>query len=556
VVVEQVEQMARVTEQLLQPGQPYEVVEEEVLGEKLPVFRNRPRSLREVLAAATSHGDRDCMVFSDGRRISHRQLERQVASVAAGLRDRYGIGPGDRVAICAANCPEWILTFWAVASLDAVVVAMNGWWTASELRNALDHTEPALLVVDEKRRQRLDDEPGVPTLLIERDFAALLGVEEVALPDVPIDEDDPVMLLFTSGTTGRPKAATLSHRGVIGYHLTGSFLAARGAALAGRPAAGGPPVTRLAVFPLFHVSGLMLMLGSVFGGGPTVWPLGRFDPARVIELTRRERIGAWTGTSTHMLRLLDHPDIETLDPLQIVQVGVGGSATTPGLVRRTEQRFPHLTGTFSSGYGSTESGGLVSWAPNWMLRAAPDCVGPPLPTIAVRITDDAGNEVPDGVEGNIEARSPIVMLGYWGHDEANAETFAPGRWLRIGDFGRLENGLLYLAARRRDLILRGGENIYPFEIENRLDEHPDVMDAAVFGVDHEILGQEVKAVVVVRADATVTAEELREFCRERLAAYKVPAQVELRTEALPRTATGKVMKHVLAGQESNMFVEE
>jgi len=551
-----VSEFKQATAALVAPGQHYEVVDDEVLGQRLPVFVNRPRSLRDILVDATEHGDRDAYVFDDGRRISFVEIERQAAAVAAALRDRHGIGPGDRIAICAANSPEWIQLFWAVASLDAVLVAMNGWWTGGEMRNALELAEPALLLMDEKRLARLDGDPGVPVLVIERDFASLLEDEDAVLPDTPIAEDDPFMLIFTSGTTGRPKAAVLSHRTVIGYLMLQGFIAARGMHLAGRTPPPGPPTVRLTPFPLFHVSGLGTVVSTLLQGGTTVWPLGRFDPEKAIELTMKENIGSWGGATTHVMRLLESPAIEQLDVRQIVQVGVGGSATPPELVRRTEARFPHLVGTFSTGYGSTETGGLVSWAPNWMLREAVDCVGPALPTVEIRITDDYGEVLPDGEEGNIEARSSIVMLGYWRNDEANRDTMRADRWIRTGDFGRIEDELLFIASRRRDLIIRGGENIYPFEIENRIEEHPDVVEVAVLGVDHEVLGQEVSAVVVVRDGAGLTADEVRSWCAEALASYKIPTQVDLRTEPLPRNATGKVMKHVLAGQSDNSFVED
>ena len=393
-----------------------------------------------------------------------------------------------------------------------------------------------------------------PTIVIEQDFKTLLESPDVPLPVSPIKEDDPFMLIFTSGTTGRPKAAVLSHRSVIGYLMLQSFLGLRGLAMSGRTPT--PPPVRLAPYPLFHVSGLSATVSTMMGAGTTVWPLGRFDPESVIELTKREGIRVWNGASTHVLRLLGSPAIDTIDPTQIVQVGVGGSATTPALVRRTEQRFPHLANTVSTGYGSTETGGLVSWAPNWMLQEATDCVGPALPTVSIRITDDDGEPVAEGVEGNVEARSPIVMLGYWDNDAANAETMRPGSWIRTGDFGRHEGGLLYLASRKRDLILRGGENIYPFEIENRIDEHPDVVEVSVIGAEHPVLGQEVKAVIVVREGAALDADQIRAWCAQSLAAYKVPALVELRTAPLPRNATGKVMKHLLADESGNIFVEE
>jgi long-chain acyl-CoA synthetase len=543
------------SEQLTEPGRPFEVVDEDVLGERLPVYRQRSHSLRDALVRGASYGERDCYVFGDGRRIGFEELVQQVASVAAGLRDRHGVRAGDRVAVCAANCPEWLLTLWAAASLDAVLVAMNGWWTGTEMRTAIDLTTPTLLIMDEKRRARLDGDPSVPTVVIERDFAGIAADGTAALPDTPIAEDDPFMLIFTSGTTGRPKAAVLSHRAVVAYLMAQSFAGARGSALAGQTGSSGPPPARLAAYPLFHVSGLSMAVGSVMTGAKSVWPLGRFDPAAVIALTKQEGIAVWGGGTTHVVRLLEHPDIETLDPRQLVSVGVGGSATPPAIIRQSEERFPHLTGTMSSGYGSTETG-LLSFAPNWMLRAAPDCVGPPLPTVVIRITDDLGGALPDGAEGNVEARSSQSMLGYWHNDDANAEAVLPGRWIRTGDFGRLEDGVLFIASRLRDLIIRGGENIYPFEIENRLDQHPDVVEAAVYGVDDAVYGQEVKVVVVLRPGATLTVDEIQAFCAETLASYKVPSVVEVRTDPLPRTATGKVMKQVLSGETENVFVED
>ena len=549
--------MVKAEEVLSAPGQPYEMTEETVLGEHVAVLRRRPRSVRQVLVdGCAAHGEDDCYVFDEGERITFAQLEGLVASVAISLRDRYGIGPGDRVAICAANCPEWLLTFWAVASLNAVVVAMNGWWTGTEMRNAIALTEPSVLLMDEKRRARLEGDVDLPVILAERDFAELLTRPDVALPDPTIAEDDPFMLIFTSGTTGRPKAATLSNRTVIGYVQLQLFIQERSMVMAGVTRGGAPPSVRLSPFPLFHVSGMGTAVSTVMTGAKTVWPLGRFEPSRVVDLTLRENVAFWSGGTTHIARLLDSPDIERVPTSQILGIGVGGSATTPDIMRRIAVRFPHLSMSTSTGYGSTETGGIASWAPNWMLRAVPGCVGPLLPTVTARITDDRGAVLPDGAEGNIEIRSALTMLGYWRNDAANQDTIRPGRWVASGDFGRLDDGILTIASRRRDLIIRGGENIYPFEIEDRLEEHPDVVEAAVFGVDDATHGQTVKAVVVVRPGTVLEPRVLRGFCAETLSSYKVPAEVEIGTAPLPRNATGKVMKHVLAGTSASAFVDE
>jgi len=545
---------------LLAPGAPFEMADEDVLGEPMQVFVQRARSLRQLLAQAGRFGDSDYAVFHDvGRRraLTFADHERRVASVAAALADR-GVGAGDRVAILAANCPEWIITFWATVSLGAVAVACNGWWTRDEIVHALAHTTPALLVADAKRLARLDGaDPGMPVVVIEEDFVDLEGfAPDAALPDIPIDEDQPALLQFTSGTTGRSKAAVLSHRSVVAFVQVVTFLGAAQAASVGLPST-GPSRPRLAVFPMFHISGLQsASITPMATGAGNVWPMGRFDPATVIRLTTEEGIYAWNGTATHVFRLLQDPMIETLDVSLVQNVAIGGSATTPELVRATEERFPHLVDTFTSGYGLTESGGMVSHAGNAMLQANADSVGMAMPTVGVRIVDEDGVEVPDGENGSICVRSPLVMLGYWEDVEATDQAFLPGRWLRTGDYGRLQGGELFLASRLRDLILRGGENIYPIEVEARLEQHPAVAECAVYGVDHETLGQEVKAVVVLVDGASLDLVGARAFCGEKLAEYKLPEYLEVWAGPLPRNAGGKVVKAVLRGEVTQAFFEE
>ena len=545
---------------LLAPGAPFEMADEDVLGEAMQVFVQRARSLRQLLEQAGRFGDSDYAVFHNGgrrRALTFADHERRVASVAAALADR-GVGAGDRVAILAANCPEWIITFWATVSLGAVAVACNGWWTRDEIVHALAHTTPALLVADAKRLARLDGaDPGMPVVVIEEDFVDLEGfAPDAALPDIPIDEDQPALLQFTSGTTGRSKAAVLSHRSVVAFVQVVTFLGAAQAASVGLPST-GPSRPRLAVFPMFHISGLQsASITPMATGAGNVWPMGRFDPATVIRLTTEEGIYAWNGTATHVFRLLQDPMIETLDVSLVQNVAIGGSATTPELVRATEERFPHLVDTFTSGYGLTESGGMVSHAGNAMLQANADSVGMAMPTVGVRIVDEDGVEVPDGENGSICVRSPLVMLGYWEDVEATDQAFLPGRWLRTGDYGRLQGGELFLASRLRDLILRGGENVYPIEVEARLEQHPAVAECAVYGVDHETLGQEVKAVVVLVDGASLDLVGARAFCGEKLAEYKLPEYLEVWAGPLPRNAGGKVVKAVLRGEVTQAFFEE
>lgn len=538
------------TERLLRPGSPFELATESVNGRSMSVFARRPRSLAEVLDRSAGYGDAEYLVYEDGPRITFAEHRRLVAGVAASLRDRFGVGRGDRVALAAANGPAWVLVAGACVELGAVLVALNSWWTADELRAALELSTPCLVVADAPRRARLaahgGRSPAVPVLAAE-EVADGLGDHRAAPSPGPasgaVGEDDPAVVMFTSGTTGRPRAVVLSHRSLVAFVQLSAFIGARQHLLTGAGASARPPV-RLAVFPLFHISGFGTLLTALEFGIKTVWPAGAFDAGRVLALTRDEGITAWNGASTHIVRLLDHPDIGTVDPAQIEQVGVGGSATTPGLRARIEARFPHLVGTLGSGYGMTESGGLVSYATRAMLRAAPDCVGDPLPTVEVRVADAAGRARADGELGTIWVRSPLLLSGLLDGTGVSTPVREDG-WMPTEDYGRVEHGLLFMATRQRDLIIRGGENVYPVEVEDCLDRHPDVAESAVYPLDDAEFGQTVHAAVHLRPGAAATPAELRRHCAEHLAYYKVPATVRLLPEPLPRNATGKPLKHVL-----------
>ncbi len=544
-------------ERLLASGSPFELRRETVLGEPMNVFAARKRTIGELLDGSRDFGDAEHLVFEDGPRITFREHHELVRSVAATLHVRHGVQKGERVAISGANSLGWILVALACARIGAVAVAFNSWWTTSEMLAALELSEPKLLVADAKRRAVLGEHGGALPVFDMESVATELTSEPADTPLPAVDEDDPWALAFTSGTSGKPKAAVLTHRCLIGFLALNNALGARAMTIAGvRPPAVRAPVVRLAVFPLFHISGLSSMITTVALGHKTVWPAGRFDAGRVIALTNQEGITMWGGASTHIVRLMEHPDLPTVDPQQLTSVGIGGSASTPSLIALTEARLPHLVGTFGSGYGMTECGGLATHASNALLRAAADCVGPALPTVELKIVDGSGQSLPDGQVGTICIRSPILMTEYWRNPAANEAAWLPGRWLRTEDYGRLENGLLFLASRQRDLIIRGGENIYPIEVEDCLDGHPDVLESAVFGRDDAEFGQLVHASVVMREGARVTAEDLQRHCADRLAYFKVPATLELRTAPLPRNASGKVLKRLIIEGTEHLAVPD
>jgi acyl-CoA synthetase (AMP-forming)/AMP-acid ligase II len=549
-------------EKLTAPGAPFELTVEPVLGEPMRVFKTRARSLRELLARSAAFGEKEYIVY-EGRRLRYDEHLRGVASLAGAFAERFGIGPGDRVAILAANCPEWALAFWAAASLGAIAVGLNGWWAGDEILYGVRDAEPKLLVGDRKRLARLAGaDPGVPVVEIESGFAPLVGhAPDAALPEHPIAEDDPACILYTSGTTGRPKGAVSSHRAILALIQSNLFNGARGmlaaAAAGAAPAAAPRPPCALVTTPFFHVSGLYtgaVMMLAV--GSKMVLRAGRFDPVDAMRLIQSEQVTSWGPMGTMAYRVVHHPERARFDLSSVVQIGSGGAPMHPDLQTRIRDAFPTARRSLGLGYGLTESGALATVCSGEELLRYPESVGRPLPGVELEIRDAAGRALPEGAEGEIHIRSPLLMLEYWRNPEATKESLLPRRWLRTGDVGRLEDGRLYVNARARDLILRGGENVYPLEIEQRLEAHPEVLEAAVVGVDHEELGQEVKAIVVPQPGRSPTPAGLAAWVAEKLAAFKVPAHFELRAEPLPRNATGKVLKNVLLGEGENPFREE
>lgn len=547
--------------QLTGPGGPFEIVEEEVLGERMSVFAQRKRSLRELLVDSAAHGDAEYLVLGD-RRISYAEHLGLVASTARALAEQYGVRKGDRVAIFAENLPEFVITYWATVSLGGIVAALNGWWTTDEVRYGVELAEPKVIVGDRKRLARVDGiDLGVPIVEIERDAAKLLeDAPGAALPDTPLDEDDPAVILFTSGTTGRPKGAVSSHRGILCFLQTTGLGAVRGMMMAAargvKPEPDPPPTRMLMTAPLFHLSGLYagatLMLGS---GAALVLRTGRFDPLDVLRIIEAERITSWSGLGSMAPRVLNHPEIERFDLSSLRNIGSGGAPTSPTLLERMKQVAPNGMYGRGAGYGLSESVATIAQMSGPEFEDHPTAAGRITPTGTVEIRDEAGKVLPEGQEGEIHFRGPSVMLEYWGNPEATARTILPGRWLATGDIGRFEGEYLFINSRARDMILRAAENIYPVEIEHRLDAHPDVAESAVIGVDHHELGQEVKAICVPRPGKTLDAATLEAWCAEKLARFKVPAHWEFRSEPLPRNPSGKVLKNVLEGGETRFVAE-
>jgi len=553
---------AATREALTGAGAPFEIVTEPVLGHDHAVFAQRPRSLRQIIDAQAAATPDLLFLVSPERQWTYREALADIDATAVLLAERYGVKAGDRIAVVAANHAEYAILMWATVTLGAIVTSLSGWWTTPELAYGIAVATPLLIAGDERRLARLD---GVslgetPVRLLDELLAEAREFAGKAPAPAPITEDSPAVILFTSGTTGRPKGATLSHRNIINFALVSRFNAAiGGAAASGSAVAAGAAATgarrrpahgcTIVSSPMFHISGLVAVFitGAAF---PTtlVFPApGPWDPLTWLELAARHKVTTLSGVPTQFWRLLRHPDIDAYDLSSVFNVGGGGAVFPPELVRAMHARFPEVR--LGNGYGMSETVGLGTQTGGDLLVAIPDAVGPAMPTVEVQVRDEAGAVLPEGETGEIHLRTPSVFLGYWDNPEASAAVFDADRWYRTGDYGRVAGGLLFLESRRRDMILRGGENIYPIEIENRLVEHPDIDDAAVIGIDHPELGQEPKAFVVPRPGAVLSAGDVRAWCGAALAAFKVPVAVEFR-DVLPYSQTGKLLKQQLEQEEA------
>ncbi|MBA3302871.1 MAG: acyl--CoA ligase [Acidimicrobiia bacterium] len=564
--------------QLTGPGGMFEIVWEPVGGIEMRVYKDRLGSLRQVAEIGAAQGDGEDFIVYGDQRYGFATFLTLANSVGAELVSRHSIGRGDRVAVLSANNPEWCMAFWGTVDLGAVLVGLNGWWKADEIVYGLQDSGSRVLVADRGRFERIADRLGeLPDLeavyLVDADpadypdssgvllrrFNELLGSPSPTLPDGPIDEDDPAVIFYTSGTTGKPKGAISTHRSMIANLQNTVYNAVAGAMLGGTGVlsadGSGPQNAGLLTSPLFHVSGCHsgLVVGYMVGM-KLVIPVGRFRPEEAMRLIQAEHVTVWATVPTMVWRVVEHPDRHDFDLSSIATVAYGGSPTAGELQRRVQETFPKVS-VLGNAYGLTESSSVATVINGQDFLDRPDSVGRPMPVVELRIVGPDGADVPAGGTGEVWIKGPIIMPGYWGKPEATAETVTDG-WLHSGDIGCVDDeGFLFITDRAKDMIIRGGENIYCVEIENRLVEHPAVADAAVIGIPHPTLGEEVKAVVQVEPGQSLDEGEIRTWVAVTLADFKVPKEVVLTDEKLPRNASGKLLKNVLRGKGEVSFAE-
>jgi len=534
-------QVARVQAALRAPGSPFET-EATPHG---PRYRQGPRTLREFLESTRAHGER-VFLSTDSGDWTFAAHWSAAAALARHFLDGCGLRPGDRVVVAMRNLPEWQIAFWAAQLAGLTAVPLNAWWESEELTEALDDCAPGVIVADPERAGRTAGwaaRHGVPLLTAGTDeFTALLSGDGEA-PEVPVRPEDHATILYTSGTTGRPKGVVADHAAWCAAAISPRFFAATSVLCAGGDPAAQPPQTALMTFPFFHVAAFTTMFPLMASGGTAVL-MRKWDAAAALRLIAEHRVTTYVGVPSTALGLLDAADAGAEQLPTLRMINTGGAAAPPGLSRRIAERFAGRVEA-RNGYGLTETCGGVIANVGARYRERPDSIGRPSPGVELRIAGPAGEPLPDGEVGELWLRGQPVFRGYRNNPEATAAAFADGGWFRTGDLARLLDGEVYVVDRIKDLVIRGGENVYCVEVEGVLTAHPGVADAAVLGVPHPVLGEEVAAVVVRRAGADVDAQALRAHVAARLAAFKVPAHVVFRDGPLPRNPTSKLLKRTL-----------
>jgi long-chain acyl-CoA synthetase len=554
-----------VVRNLTAPGAPFEIVTETVRGRAMKTFKNRERSLRDKVAAASARGDADFLVQGD-RRFSYGEFARRVWGAARALTSDHGLKKGDRVAILSYNCPDWIIALFGATSAGGIGVGLNGWWATEELEYGLVDSGSRFLVVDERLFPRV--EPllgkigGLETIFYIGDHAPrgtvpvaeLLEPHDLA-PTTPIDEDDPFVILYTSGTTGRSKGCITTHRGTIAQVTGILFANLVGAATSGTslmPPSGIQPAS-LFTSPLFHVGGLhSIVCTQMTIGSKLVFNHGRFDPEEVLQLIQNEKITIWGAIPTMLHRVVHHPKVRDYDLSTLRGVSFGGAPTPPETIERAREVLPTQP-SFANAYGLTETHGVAVVNGGKDLLERKTSIGRPLPILDLKIIDADGKEVADGQLGEILIYGPTVTPGYWNRPDATAETVRDG-WLHTGDLGyRDADGFYFVVDRAKDMIIRGGENVYCTEIENCLADHPEIDEAAVVGVPDNEFGERVKAIVRRVPGSALGEAAVRTHVAAHLASFKVPEFVEFTEEPLPRNPAGKLLKNALRGRGAVPF---
>ena len=549
------------------PGSPFEIEERDICGIRTRVWKNAPPTMREVFLLGRSHAGKTFLVYRD-ERASYDAFARAALAIAGALQEA-GVGTGDRVAIAMRNLPEWPAAFFGCLLVGGIATLLNAWWTGPELEFALNDSGAKVAIVDRERLERIAEHlhncPALQRIFVSREgeevahpkivkLESIIGevnswheLADRPLPGVPLDPEDDATILYTSGTTGKPKGALGTHRNSCSALFARAYAAARNCLRRGEPLPtpdpNAPQKSSLLAVPLFHATGCQASMVPLFAIGGKLVLMHKWDAELAMQLIERERISFAGGVPTIAWQLLEHPALERYDLSSLEGIAYGGAPAAAELVRKLKEKFPQSTRGF--GWGMTETSGAFTAHGDEDYELRPESCGPALPVGDMKIVDADGKELPPGGVGELWVKGPNVVRGYWRNPEATAATFING-WLRTGDIARLdEEGFCYILDRAKDMLIRGGENVYCIEVENALFAHPAVIDAAVVGVAHHTLGEEPGAVVTLKPGTRASEDELRAFVAERIAAFKVPVKILFSADMLPRNANGKLMKSEL-----------
>ena len=542
------------------PGQIFELIDAEVMGVKTQIFKNAPAHLGQVFAGARGHGEKTFLVY-EGESYSFTQAMDQIDALSNLLVNTYGVKKGDRVAVAMRNYPEWVMSFAAIISVGAVSVSMNSWWVEDEMDFALQDSGAKVLICDQQRFDVAAESCkkfGVKVLVARAEKSLPAGVDKwqdalaphlaagLKCPVVEISSDDDATILYTSGTTGRPKGAVSTHRAIIsalmGFSSRNSVLTMSGTKL---KEVTGPevPTSFILIVPLFHVTGCVPVMMSCFIAGLKLAIMYKWDAEKALEMIEREKITNFVGVPTQSWDLVNSPAFDKYDTTSLRAVGGGGAPSPTSLVGKVNDKVKN--GSPQLGYGMTETNAFGPGITGSDYLAHPTSTGRAVLPMRVEVRDDNLKSVPTGEAGEIWFFGPMLIRGYWNRPEATAETIVDG-WLRSGDIGRLDaEGFVYVEDRVKDMIIRAGENIYGAEVESVIYDHPAVHEAAVFGVPHERLGEEVGVAILPKDGLALDPQDLWKFLEGKIGAHKIPVHVVVMTEPLPRNAAGKFLKREL-----------
>jgi long-chain acyl-CoA synthetase len=544
--------------ELTGPGAPFEIVETPVRGQMLRSYKNAPPNIRALWLSTAAFDHRDYLVYGD-ERITYAEAHQRVAAIASWL-DARGVERGDRVAIAMRNYPEWMLIYWACVCLGIAVVGMNAWWVPEEMEYGLKDSAPKVLFCDAERLARLAERPSMATGITvvavraptPSDGVAWEDIIETpgALPDAVIDPDDDACIFYTSGTTGFPKGAQLTHRGCVSNLFSIMFsgqVTALATARATRvpidPNAPAPIPAGLITTPLFHVTANNCGAYALTAAGGKMVLMYRWDPKDALTLIERERVTAMSGVPVMARELISHPDFESHDLSSLMTLGGGGAQLPPDLVAKIDASV--ATARPNTGYGMTETCGIITAVAADFFVDKPSSAGPAMPCFEAKCVDDEGNTVAPGAVGELWVKGAQVIKGYINRPDATADSITDG-WLHTGDIARIDDdGFIFIVDRKKDMVLRGGENVYCAEVEASLYRHPAVAECSVFGVPDERLGEEVAAAIYAKPGETLEAADLREHCAAIMARHKIPRYLWIVAEPLPRNASGKFLRRQL-----------